>query len=461
MAAGISNDTLRSSCSSSSSVPHGSFVGFSRLIFATEDRSALREISDQEAALSRQKRPHHKSRNGCLSCKRRRVKCDESTPACTNCAKRRENCEWPSRLQRTMPSRSRSPSIETAISQRLLDSANPNLNLLHLKLFHHFACATRETLIFKEVWDEGLQLSFQHEYLMHSILFLAARHLSVLVPNDPRYSTAAIAHLSQASRLYRQALSERFTEANIDALLCTGILLYYDAWMNVDFVSMGTDSVGLSLEFAKDHLFTLSPGMSQIFLTAIPLMTRKPSTFINGVLHQPSRTVQEALTTFRLDASQYLYFFAQWYDTALDHRALTLPRLSQPGGADQSRRLTFEYRYEPTDDPLEAYMAVVCRLSNILAVLPDAREGSRSLLEDDPSLVDDVSRLFLTFPMLCHAPFIQMLRERDPRALLLMYHFYRAAKILLPEDKCWWAAKRADLLQRALKSVLVGETTEI
>ncbi|KAF2255742.1 hypothetical protein BU26DRAFT_598597 [Trematosphaeria pertusa] len=39
---------------------------------------------------------HSKSRNSCLRCKQRRVKCDLQAPICSNCTRRKENCEWPS-----------------------------------------------------------------------------------------------------------------------------------------------------------------------------------------------------------------------------------------------------------------------------------------------------------------------------------------------------------------------------
>lgn len=38
---------------------------------------------------------HRKSRNGCLKCKARRVKCDEVQPICGNCSRLHLNCAWP------------------------------------------------------------------------------------------------------------------------------------------------------------------------------------------------------------------------------------------------------------------------------------------------------------------------------------------------------------------------------
>lgn len=38
---------------------------------------------------------HRKSRNGCIKCKTRRVKCDEVRPTCGNCSRLKMDCSWP------------------------------------------------------------------------------------------------------------------------------------------------------------------------------------------------------------------------------------------------------------------------------------------------------------------------------------------------------------------------------
>jgi hypothetical protein len=40
------------------------------------------------------RRPHKKSRAGCLTCKRRHVKCDETRPNCSPCSTSHRNCEY-------------------------------------------------------------------------------------------------------------------------------------------------------------------------------------------------------------------------------------------------------------------------------------------------------------------------------------------------------------------------------
>ncbi|KAH9203847.1 hypothetical protein DL95DRAFT_451846 [Leptodontidium sp. 2 PMI_412] len=47
----------------------------------------------------RSRSSHSKSRTGCLTCKFRRVKCDETRPVCTNCSSRKTVCSYPPELR--------------------------------------------------------------------------------------------------------------------------------------------------------------------------------------------------------------------------------------------------------------------------------------------------------------------------------------------------------------------------
>ncbi|KAF4126368.1 Fungal Zn(2)-Cys(6) binuclear cluster domain [Geosmithia morbida] len=47
------------------------------------------------AAGTKSRRSHRKSRNGCIECKRRHIRCDEGRPACTNCTIAERNCSFP------------------------------------------------------------------------------------------------------------------------------------------------------------------------------------------------------------------------------------------------------------------------------------------------------------------------------------------------------------------------------
>lgn len=54
-------------------------------------------MKPSDVSNQRQRRAHRKSRLGCLQCKQRKIKCDESQPACLNCIRRDTICSSPSR----------------------------------------------------------------------------------------------------------------------------------------------------------------------------------------------------------------------------------------------------------------------------------------------------------------------------------------------------------------------------
>ncbi|KAJ6441827.1 C6 finger domain-containingprotein [Purpureocillium lavendulum] len=49
----------------------------------------------EEASAAGRRRSHRKSHNGCLVCKSRHIRCDESRPECLNCARAVRECHWP------------------------------------------------------------------------------------------------------------------------------------------------------------------------------------------------------------------------------------------------------------------------------------------------------------------------------------------------------------------------------
>lgn len=69
------------------------------------------------------KRSHKKSRLGCITCKRRKVKCDEVRPVCRACGLRNTTCEWPG--ESTVAIR---PTQERALRQQSTSSSSSSPN---------------------------------------------------------------------------------------------------------------------------------------------------------------------------------------------------------------------------------------------------------------------------------------------------------------------------------------------
>ncbi|KAH8831122.1 hypothetical protein DL96DRAFT_809282 [Flagelloscypha sp. PMI_526] len=170
-------------------------------------------------------RLHTKSRTGCLTCKGRKVKCDEeSYPICKNCEKRGVACEWatPASSSNELGSSSKSPSnaLQT-ISPPLdvLPSPPHPFDRITLELFLHLTTEMRIGLVGRlHNWSSNSymavhqayermvpKLALKHPFLMHTLLSLSSLHLHItsqdkLGPRD---------HYSLALYHFRHAVADK------------------------------------------------------------------------------------------------------------------------------------------------------------------------------------------------------------------------------------------------------------
>lgn len=174
------------------------------------------------------RRPHKKSRAGCLTCKRRHVKCDETRPNCIPCSTSHRECEYsesgsltwatsstPTAFQDNSASQSPafaiqsstgvSPDTSSGYGQRIdspalaalstttsatfhaspdntslrqhpeiLQAKDAALNLNHLELLHHFCTETYKTMSpLKEQQDTFQVCCSGRRFILTLILALA------------------------------------------------------------------------------------------------------------------------------------------------------------------------------------------------------------------------------------------------------------------------------------------------
>jgi len=194
------------------------------------------------------KRPHKKSRLGCIRCKHRRVKCDEVKPTCSACTARREDCTYPvspSPSSTAPPSSGRaslsfsrrsSPGPRSEDDGGLCIANEPvfrpsgadeeDLRLLWFyttKTYGSFALrAGREPVIDNILKVKVLQCALQSPFLMDCVLGLSALHLQYLKQEiSPR---RAISYRVRAFEGYRKAI-ERANPNDFPALLACSLLL--------------------------------------------------------------------------------------------------------------------------------------------------------------------------------------------------------------------------------------------
>ncbi|KAF8460993.1 fungal-specific transcription factor domain-containing protein [Kalaharituber pfeilii] len=169
--------------------------------------------SPQESKVSKGAR----SKTGCLTCRRRKKKCDETKPECNNCVKNSLFCEgypekvhWKSGKQKAedhlyrslsydILGRSGSPAMISADLPCLIDGVETPEDRLLLDHFVYdvsrvLTLVNDETNPFQELI---LPMAVQHRGLMHSLLCLSGAHLA-RKNRDPKYKVAQHYHFGKA-----------------------------------------------------------------------------------------------------------------------------------------------------------------------------------------------------------------------------------------------------------------------
>ncbi|KAM0667074.1 hypothetical protein ACQRIU_004929 [Beauveria bassiana] len=154
---------------------------------------------EQKPASSR--RSHAKSRTGCKTCKARKIKCDEQRPSCRNCLRRGVDCQF---------------LAESGVCPNFLNQNESALalNMLDLKLMHHFSTSTYATLFssrtVRHFWrGEAVQSALKYDYVMRAMLAVSALHLAHHSPEKrEQYISTALTYHRLASREAMSLMSD-------------------------------------------------------------------------------------------------------------------------------------------------------------------------------------------------------------------------------------------------------------
>ncbi|KAJ5294078.1 hypothetical protein PENANT_c009G02641 [Penicillium antarcticum] len=147
-----------------------------------------------------------RSKTGCITCRRRKKKCDETKPACLNCQKNAVVCEgyppreiWKSGRQKLADVVSQSLAAMPRSLPLLIDGIETDIDR---RFLDHFVYGFSRVLTlinddsnpFKEIL---LPMATQHRGLMHSLMCLSGSHLSGLDP-EPKLKERKYYHFHRA-----------------------------------------------------------------------------------------------------------------------------------------------------------------------------------------------------------------------------------------------------------------------
>ncbi|KAH9207901.1 hypothetical protein DL95DRAFT_527648 [Leptodontidium sp. 2 PMI_412] len=213
---------------------------------------------------------HVKSRNGCLQCKRRKIKCDEKAPRCSPCTKHRVSCSFTDLVGKPPPSTSL-PRAAPILPSQLLD----------LELLHHFTISTADTLSDRPVVQQLFQSTviseaLKYEYLMHSILSVSAFHLTTIrcPSSKSTYLAAAHAHFNTAVQLFREILMGDITPTNCHSVVICASMIFVASCARPrdDYL---TSTAGLTFSRVLEWL-TLVRGVAAVSSTSWEWMCTGP-----------------------------------------------------------------------------------------------------------------------------------------------------------------------------------------
>ncbi|KAF4453374.1 sterol uptake control 2 [Fusarium albosuccineum] len=411
------------------------------------------------------RKPHRKSRNGCLNCKKRKVKCDETKPMCFNCMRFNIVCsfdpsvspsdaasipkllseefeavhkvahrrgpgrprkDWAALVNTFAPKRATSSPTSSHASMAssppaAADAETCSLSIADADLMIHFVYHTAATLAGSDspqhsifaFWRHNVpKLSFAHPFVLHLVYALAGFHLAYLEPSESdsrvRYLSAARQHSEEGLKQLRETLPN-LDEANCGALYVSAILVSYCA-----FAAGPTGADDLLVCNVSDE----AEQMPLIHGVRLIRQTVEPATLFTGLLEPLSDTGPEE-----------------------EVEAVTHPRINWT-------------------EPMAKIQAFVISSQNTTPVFDHALSALSSLYEanygDEKGECKSAASSRLVFGWLYRLSetFISCLKRKEPQALLILAYW---VPLLGTVEESWFLDGWADHLLDSIQNMLSDE----
>ncbi|CAI7586611.1 unnamed protein product [Penicillium glandicola] len=237
-----------------------------------KSKNSLAHGSEPSEQIYHSRRPHRKSRGGCVKCKQRRVKCDEAKPHCVRCQKHGIECDYTSQpaqpqntnnivsqFVKTNPELTSIDSLASSMSLIIVaDKLNELLQLPSatdtrlprvltdatastrtMEALHHFhkapAFEMESQTPVRIVMGKMVELAFETPFLMHSIIAAATTHLCTLHPENKAYRISAAYHWQQTINQYSTEVSKTITHSNMDKLYSTCLMISMHSFLQETF----------------------------------------------------------------------------------------------------------------------------------------------------------------------------------------------------------------------------------
>ncbi|KAL2427276.1 hypothetical protein ABEF95_011005 [Exophiala dermatitidis] len=381
------------------------------------------------------RKPHTKSRTGCINCKRRRVKCDENRiGGCFKCRRHGIDCDYetqtsrgngvpssakprllsPFDLDRSQPGASTPVTFRpAALSTPLRAALTPMFPFAEehpkdmtpvLQTLQHFDTVTycsMGSVIAQDIIKECVHgVAVQKPYLLHAVSGVSAAHLCHLLPANQhpvqhRQSKLADAfHWHKALTLFRRELSSGVNRQNMDALISTNLLVCVHQFM------------------LTDHL----PNPGKSFVYAPPDERPKRTKWL---------TIQHGFEALRDELREQVWD-SMWKPVLMD------------ANISQSAPLVC---VAPNEDEVHALFLDMCQVSTHSSADNNPYYTALThllfLRQLEPTM--NTFNKLITFVGIIHGKYYRLLLERDKPALLILAHWLA----LMTELRQWWISGRS------------------
>ncbi|ETN38548.1 uncharacterized protein HMPREF1541_06584 [Cyphellophora europaea CBS 101466] len=168
----------------------------------------------------RQRRWAPKLRTGCISCKLRRLRCDEDKPVCKRCATAGFSCEWPTESGTNLAPKDTasdiSDNLDASTTTTLVSPYSSGPDYLYLHFFtRHVAPLLSTTKQWHSVWLETIpQCAWTSDAVRNGMIALAASYETL------RSGLDRATLVMQKTNLAIQAFRQESTDNTVALIMC-------------------------------------------------------------------------------------------------------------------------------------------------------------------------------------------------------------------------------------------------
>ncbi|KAH6713746.1 hypothetical protein BKA61DRAFT_689000 [Leptodontidium sp. MPI-SDFR-AT-0119] len=423
---------------------------------------------------------HRKTRTGCTQCKRRRVKCDEAKPTCQNCHRNDLSCSLDFLTPLTSLSRhNRKPSYQQEpkakrrklikmypLSTHLIPSLSPtNFSPQTNELLHHYTTTLYKTLSIersRSVWRiEMPLLGIAHPFVLSGLLSLSALHLSSLIPSRRReLLNFAVSQECAALPSFRAHMANP-SPHTIDAVFTfAGNAIYYAMASPRDMYGAGTGEESQQWQADRCRLPSRNDEYAHWFIMMRGLMAFLSKNWA-GIVKGPFAPLLQGdagpvYAELNPDDGE-LVKLERLFEFGSESESLSLSSLPQPSESVPSEGLPISQpQPQPLLRPTPSFSSPSSsphphQQTYTLALLELRRV---SALPFSPNRTICAQTAAHMWPGSVNQDFIELIYERDERALVLLAHY---CVLLKRVDHVWYLKGLGEGLLRNIWGVLGRE----